>query len=141
MIVYYFQRTHGKVRAREFSGTVRFFNKSSRAVRLGTVGVRPKTIFKTTCFDDSLTPPLLVRCDYGFDTLRNAGATLPEFWQDDAGDIIRTCDDVVVMKGPGSTNESSRHHDKHGNELKTPAIVQGEDWCNSDNCVECGMPF
>lgn len=73
----------------------------SRAIKLGRLEDGGcKMIFKATVFDDRTTPPTIVRSDYGFGQLEQAGAVLPETYIETNGSIMRTVDGTVLMEGP-----------------------------------------
>lgn len=117
MIVYYIEEARGrgvtwgrKKIARQWVGTVYFYdNAKSRALRFGTpTNHRPKILFRATIFDDSMQPPKLIRCDYGFDELAQCGAALPPMFMDSCENIVRSCDDVIVLHGPDEKRDGAR---------------------------------
>src|SRR5690242_10360499 len=104
MIVYFLQRAmftrRGKIWLRLFRGHVEFCEPSpmgKRGIKLGTGTVnRQQVIYKATVFDETTTPPTLIRCDYGFHELRTHGAELPLTYI--YGDrILRSADDSDVF--------------------------------------------
>ena len=84
-------------RSHQHSGDVLFHNRQVHLLREnGSCFARRS---KVTLFDDSQTPPKLIREDYPLKQLAKLKARLPEMWIDERGNII-TRDGETIMQGP-----------------------------------------
>jgi hypothetical protein len=95
MIVYHIEEEGGKVKTIKYSGDISLIGAS---VVYQNNGRKVKTE-KATIFDDTATPPVLIREKVELSELRTLGADLPNFYVDNQGNI-RNSRGEVIFAGP-----------------------------------------
>lgn len=95
MIVFYKKRESGKITIHKYSGAVTFL-ENGRVVLFDKEKTAPPRV---TIFDDSSTPPGLIKENIELKYLKENGAELPDCYIDRRGNI-RNSNGELVFEGP-----------------------------------------
>lgn len=100
LIAYYLDKSSSgyEDQVKKFSGDITF--SSNNRIFLHTKDFKHSTVRnRATIFDDSTTPPTLIREHYEISELIKLGADIPPTYIDKQGNIRRK-DGEIVMRGP-----------------------------------------